>query len=303
MQAEPEISVCIVTYRRAGLLVRLLGSMTRQSGRLPAFEVLVVDNDAAGSAAGVCREFEVSLPIRYVVEPKHGISHARNRSVQASRGRFIVYVDDDQEVGPDWLATLYAAAIESGADGIFAPIIIKMEGVLPEWIRSGGFFNYPQLVAGSAIPWYSARTGNCCLRRAALPSDAPFDPSLALIGGEDVELFSRMSREGAELIAVAAPVIIEHRTAARANAAWLIRRRFRNGGTFAHVEWRHLSRRKRAGRALIALGKSARHVLHALPCLQRSRAEAFRHVLLAVESLGQASWVAGVVYSEYARPS
>jgi hypothetical protein len=46
-----EASVCIATFHRPGGLARLLGSLALQQGDVPAFEVLVVDNDAAGSAA------------------------------------------------------------------------------------------------------------------------------------------------------------------------------------------------------------------------------------------------------------
>ncbi|HXQ42452.1 MAG TPA: hypothetical protein VN821_14375, partial [Candidatus Udaeobacter sp.] len=36
MQPEPDISVCIVTYRRRGSLVRLLRSLDRQEGARPS---------------------------------------------------------------------------------------------------------------------------------------------------------------------------------------------------------------------------------------------------------------------------
>jgi hypothetical protein len=36
MQPEPDISVCIVTYRRRGSLAKLLRSLSRQEGALPS---------------------------------------------------------------------------------------------------------------------------------------------------------------------------------------------------------------------------------------------------------------------------
>lgn len=303
MEADLELSVCIVTYRRPPALARLLRSLERQAGELPAFEVLVVDNDAEGSVASICAEFEARLPLRYVIEPRRGISHARNRSVQASRGRYLAFLDDDHEVGPDWLATLYAASIESGADGVFGPVRTRIEGELPMWVRDIGFFDYPPATVGAAIPWYWTRTANACIRRAALPDAAPFDASLALIGGEDVDLFARMARRGASLIAVGAPAIQHMRPLARANASWMIRRSFRNGGTIAHVKWRALGRRAQTRRALAALGEAAAHLLRAPFDLGQSRSAAFVRILSSAEALGKAAWVFGVVYAEYRRPS
>jgi succinoglycan biosynthesis protein ExoM len=301
MQPKPALSVCIITYRRPAPLGRLLASLANQTGMLPAFEVLIVDNDVEESALPVCKKFELLLPLRYVVEPMPGIAPARNRSVEASRAPYIAYLDDDQVVGPEWLTMLFNAAVGSGADGVFAPVVGKVEGELPEWLREVGFFDYAPIPSGSPIPRSRTRTGNCCLRRSALPSRAPFDVGLALVGGEDVELFGRMIRQGARLIAISEPVIHEIHPAARANAVWLIRRSFRNGGTFANCEWGGLGRLSQWRRAVRALFQSAMYSLYALRQLRRSRGAAFALFLRSCSALGRAAWVVGIVYAEYRR--
>jgi len=53
-------------------------------------------------------------------------------------------------------------------------------------------------------------------QEGALPSLAPFDPRLAFTGGPDADIFDRMIRGGARLISIAAPVIQDRRSAARA---------------------------------------------------------------------------------------
>lgn len=301
MQPVLDVSVCIATYRRPDSLARLLESLAQQVGDRPSFEVLIVDNDSGGSAAPVFKAFVARLPALYFLEPEPGISAARNRAVAASRGRYLAFVDDDHVVGPDWLSTLYAAAVASGADGIFAPVRVRIEGALPPWIRDVRFFDYPALVAGAPVPWHRTRTGNSCMRREALPGNAPFDVALGLIGGEDAELFSRMIRRGARLIAVPSPAIEERRPAARANAVWLIRRSFRNGGTFANIEWRDLGWMARVRRAARAILDAAWHFLSAPFRLRQSPSAAFASILRSAQALGQAAWVMGFVYAEYGR--
>jgi len=302
MQIDPDISICVVTYRRPGPLARLLASLSRQHGVLPKFEVVVVDNDAAGSAGAVCRQYEGTLPIRYEIEPERGISSARNRSVRSSRGRHLVFADDDCAVNPDWLATLYSAVAKSSADGLIGPIATTIEGDLPEWVRQLEFLARPRLVAGTLLPWYRTHTCNACIRRSALPSAAPFDPALGLIGGEDVDLFARMIEKGARLEAIETPVMEEYRPAFRANAAWHLRRSFRNGGTIAHIRWRRASGGRKARLALHALWEATSYLAGAIPAMRRSRTAAFASVLEAATELGKVAWVVGIVYAEYRHP-
>src|SRR5688500_12619771 len=55
MSIVPHITVCICTYRREAMLLRLLDGIARQrTDRLFSISVVVADNDAAASARTVC---------------------------------------------------------------------------------------------------------------------------------------------------------------------------------------------------------------------------------------------------------
>ena len=302
LPTDLDISICIATYRRPGPLGRLLASLAVQAGALPSFEILVVDNDAEGGALAVCRQYEGRLPVRYEVERTRGISPARNRAVEASRGPYIAFVDDDCVVGPDWIATLYGAAVASGADGVFGPIIMRVEGEAPERTLRRRNQERRHRADGKPLAWHMTSACNACIRRSALPSGAPFDLTLALTGGEDVDLFARMIEGGARLVAIKAPVIEENRSAARANAAWFIRRSFRNGGTRAHVEWRGVRGALLFRHGLCALWRAASCLAHVPFALARSRSAAFAWLLASATALGMAAWTVGIVYAEYRRP-
>ena len=92
------ISVCVCTYCRPSLLAALLDSLALQTFQDP-FEVIVVDNDAAGSAADTVEIAKIRYPkldIRYVVEPQKGISFARNTAASLAAGDFLAWIDDDE---------------------------------------------------------------------------------------------------------------------------------------------------------------------------------------------------------------
>jgi len=119
-----EITIIIPTYNRPDYLARALASCIAQEGVGATFEILVVDNNPDGSAKPQVETMaqRSAVPVRYVHEPRAGISHARNTGVAAAAGRYIAFVDDDQEVDPGCLAALLAAIRRFGADAVFGAI-------------------------------------------------------------------------------------------------------------------------------------------------------------------------------------
>ena len=297
-----EASVCIATFRRPDGLARLLRSLEIQRGDVPAFDVIVVDNDDAASAGAICETFKDRLRLRYVQQPVRGIAHCRNRAVAASDSRFIAFIDDDEEATSDWLAALHREAVRAKADAAFGPVTYRFAGEPPAWIRECRIFRYPNLADGAAVPWYLTRTSNAYVRRASLPDmHAPFDASLGLIGGEDVDLFFRMARKGARFVAASDARTFEFYDASRTTLGWLLRRSFRNGGTLGHIHWQRGSRRVQLGHGAVAALQSIRFLTRSTVALTRSRATAVSHLLRSVEFLGTAAWSVGIVYPEYRR--
>ena len=92
------ISVCIATYRRAPRLASLLDDLKRQT--LLPDEVVIVDNDEAGSARPVVEQAMVDAPftLRYETQPVKNISLTRNRTVALAHGEWLAFVDDDERV-------------------------------------------------------------------------------------------------------------------------------------------------------------------------------------------------------------
>jgi succinoglycan biosynthesis protein ExoM len=296
------ISVCIATYKRPESLGRLLEGLSSLSSDTPRFEVVVVDNDAAGSAQRVVSAFADRGVARYGVEPVRSLAHARNRSVSMTRGEFVAFIDDDEIPSRRWLADLHAAVVALGADGGFGPVDVHFADDVPPWIQKCRFFHHPVLATGSEVPWWLARTGNALIRRASLPCLVrPFDERFGLTGGEDVDLFFRMIQRGARFIAVESARVVELRPRHRCSAWWMLKRSFRRGGTYVDVAWRNTggSARLRAScdALKVALAEGARALRH-----WRRTDRSFEHVLSATEYLGRVACVLGYRYQEYRRP-
>ena len=103
-------SVVIATRNRAALLSRVLQSLSNIQS--PAgdrgdqgWEIIVVDNASTDHTRAVVLEYQVHarVGVRYCHEPLAGKSIALNTGIEAARGDFIAFTDDDCLPDPCWL--------------------------------------------------------------------------------------------------------------------------------------------------------------------------------------------------------
>lgn len=114
------VTVAICTWNRARLLDRTLTDLHRQ--RVPPgveWELVLVDNNCTDDTAAVVEKHARHLPIRHVVEPKQGHSHARNRAVDEARGDLVLWTDDDVNASDNWIAEYLRIANEFPDAGYF----------------------------------------------------------------------------------------------------------------------------------------------------------------------------------------
>jgi glycosyltransferase involved in cell wall biosynthesis len=254
----PDVSVCIATHRRPAGLARLLESLARL--KLPAgvgVEVLVVDNDPERSAAGVAEGFrDFPHPIRWLEEPRRNIAHARNRVVAEAKGRWLAFIDDDEAADEDWLAAYWRCVAACDCDGVFGPVLPRLEENVTPWLDPETFYVRPRHRTGAPLEAAELRTSNAMLRRS-LFEDRRFDPAFGRSGGSDTELFGRMRRAGGRFCWCDEARVSEFIPPARHRPGWLAQRAFRGGFVhtrFAQRRWgRAGAARRGLPRALAAL--------------------------------------------------
>ncbi len=300
------ISVCIATYRRSERLGALLDDLVKQQ-HLPD-EVVVVDNDAAGSARAEVerrRKLGAPFPIHYDIQPVQNISLTRNRTAELASGDWIAFIDDDERAPAAWLKQLAETVICCSADGALGPVEPIVPADAPAWIRRGRFYDWARMKTGAVIPLNKLRFGNVLLRGALLrDTPTPFDPNYGLTGGEDGDLLGRLVQQGARIVWCDAAVVHEPVEAARLSLRWLLLRALRGGQDFArHKLAGRLGPLTPAGRArlfLRALLQSAMAAGLALLSWPRGRHRAVYWLIKASANLGKMSIFLGWHYREYA---
>jgi glycosyltransferase involved in cell wall biosynthesis len=197
MEAGDHISVCICTYKRPRLLASLLEKLEEQETQgLFLFSIVVVDNDAARSAAETVEAFarRSKTPVGYFVEPEQNIALARNKAVEMADGDFVAFIDDDEFPSPHWLLHLYRSLKKHGADGVLGPVKPCFTASPPPWVIEGRFCERRSFATGTVMKSArDTRTGNVLFKKDILsPQEPPFDPRFGRTGGEDVDFFRKM---------------------------------------------------------------------------------------------------------------
>ena len=189
----PEVSVVIPTYNRAGFLRSAIRSVLNQT--FQDFEIIVVDDGSTDySAKEVVSEFR-DPRIRYIRhEVNRGGSAARNTGIKASKGKYIAFLDDDDEWLPEklqrQLEVLYSSPERVG--GVYTGFLLvnRESGKLISRripYKSGNL--YGELVSGNCI----GTTSTLLLKRECFDKVGLFDENL--LSSQDYDMWIRISRE------------------------------------------------------------------------------------------------------------
>jgi hypothetical protein len=110
--ARPAVSVVVPARDAAGHLPDALGSLRRQGLDPCDLEVVVVDDGSTDDTQEILDEASDRMPaLRWVHHrTPRGVSAARNRAIQESRGRWVTFLDPDDWFFPGHLAAMVDAA-------------------------------------------------------------------------------------------------------------------------------------------------------------------------------------------------
>ncbi len=226
----PQITVAVCTRDRPDGLATLLESLRAQEYQ--RIQLVVVDNapsddrarevvQAAGRRPG--------LDAEYVVEPRPGLSWARNRAIEAADGDVIAFADDDERCDRWWTAELARGFTEVPSAGAVTGLIIPEELATESQalfetyggVRRGRGFSrtvFSPATASQYNPLYPlppfGTGGNMAFRLDALEQIGGFDNALGAgtvtKGAEDTAALSLLLLAGGTVV-YQPSAIVHHR--------------------------------------------------------------------------------------------
>jgi glycosyltransferase involved in cell wall biosynthesis len=274
--------------------------------KLVDFNVIIVDNDATGSAQAVVRELSAELDylVSYTIEPQRGLTYARNTALDLGMyAEAIAFLDDDEEADPAWLNELVNAIRDYSADIVTGPVLSRFSNPPAGWIVAGGFFDRPRPLTGTILD--VARTGNVLIRTEVLKKTGiRFDHRFAFSGGEDADFFRRLHATGAKIVASGEAIAYEAVPASRANVGWLLRRALRIANCDAHFLLdRSPSPLTRIGLIAVGCGRIVKHAGTSVMSPLLPRHVAVRHLQGICRGLGACMAGIGLRFNEYKYPN
>jgi glycosyltransferase involved in cell wall biosynthesis len=127
LQMEARISIVIVTYNRPLLVQQTVRSLLNQS--VQPFEILVID-DGSNPPLKITADFQNFKLIRF--DKEKGLSNSRNFGINAAKGEYVAFLDDDTVVSQHWLEAVQKG-IASGGDVLGGPLRPLYKANPPSW--------------------------------------------------------------------------------------------------------------------------------------------------------------------------
>ena len=114
-----EISVVIPVYNKEAYVKRCFRQLMAQD--FDSFEVVAVDDGSTDRSGEICDKMaQQDQRIRIIHTENGGVTAARRRGMEESQGKYIMFVDSDDELLPGALRTMHQTIEESGADEVIA---------------------------------------------------------------------------------------------------------------------------------------------------------------------------------------
>lgn len=210
VSARPDISVVISTYNRAGVLPRAIQSLLEQDLNPEQFEIVIVDNNSTDSTRQAVESFTGKAPnLRYVFEPRQGVSYGRNAGIRAARAPSIAFTDDDVRVSPTWLSTIVRVLADHPEVAcVGGRVLPNWPGAWPNWLTREHWGPLALVDYGDEPIYVNARkrlcliTANVAYRRQIFDQIGMFSPHVQTLGRavatEDHEILLRLWRVGGQ---------------------------------------------------------------------------------------------------------
>ena len=203
-------SVVIALYNKAGYIANTLASVVAQTHR--AAEIIVIDDGSTDGGANLVEALQ--LPgLRLIRQANGGVSKARNAGIAAAGADWVAFLDADDILHADYLATLAKLAADFQQAQIVATSyrsVPAQEALSPSaWERPALSADTRELIEDLPGRWVRGTcffTSSVAVRRDLLERMQPCFPVGESVG-EDVDLWFRLG-ERSPIALCARPLVL-----------------------------------------------------------------------------------------------
>ncbi len=142
---RPLVSIIIVNFNGKRFLKECLSTVLQTN--YPNFEVIFIDNASTDKSVDfVSREFNKNKCLKIIANSENlGFGPANNVGFKQAHGDYIVFLNNDTSVEPEWLATLVDALEKDETIGLASSLFLNMDG---QTIQTAGTLKCDYMMPG-----------------------------------------------------------------------------------------------------------------------------------------------------------
>ena len=206
------ISFIICTYNREKYIYECLSRLAKNTAK-EGWEIVLVNNNSTDNTAAECERFVADYKptnYRYFLETQQGLSFARNRGISEATGEWLVFLDDDAMVTPNYIANLQRHLLQYPEAGAFGGAIEPFfEGATPNWLNPWSMSFVSAIDLGTQVKPFPPKSypigANMGISRATVEKVGMFNTTLGrtgnnLMGGEEKDIFNRIRQAGIPIL-------------------------------------------------------------------------------------------------------
>lgn len=197
---NPKVSIIIPTFRRPTMLKRAISSLSIQTYN--NIEVVIVDDDPDSDIEKCINQYNIEIKY-YQNGRNRGAPYSRNKGLQKASGKYVSFLDDDDELLPSKIELQVNAFENSGGDcGLVYTHGFVIQGDSRMSIRTPNQegYIYKQLLRNNFI-----LSPSPLLRKQDVIDIGGFDEKLD--SSQDLDLWLRMTRNYTSKV-ISKPLVI-----------------------------------------------------------------------------------------------
>lgn len=236
------ITIGIPTYKRPAMLDKLLQSIFDchlNPALIKQLDIIIVDNDIEKTGEHITAKWvkktRPTFGLHYFNCPSKGLANVRNEIIEQAmllEPDYMVGMDDDQYVTPNWLNELIATIVNNRGDFALGPVIPTFETAVPPAIAQ--WFEYQTIEDQKKVDFLE--TANLVMRAQFIKDQQlRFDTRFNTLGAEDTYFGISALKKEANIFWAAKAFVYETIPEKRATLQWLIKRKFRVANTYTYI--------------------------------------------------------------------
>ncbi|ETW94729.1 MAG: hypothetical protein ETSY1_33590 [Candidatus Entotheonella factor] len=203
MSTAIDVSVVIPTYNGRDKLLETLEALAKTDYRAGTWETIVVDDGSTDATADMVRDWcqTVPIPVTFLEQANAGPASARNRGAASAKGHYLIFIDNDIVVQPDFVRRHVETLIA------YPGCWIVGRSTMPPEICQTPFGRYRYALWDSfhdAVDTISETMGmtgnNVSLPRSDFIALKGFDERFSIASCEDSELGMRARKQGIKIL-------------------------------------------------------------------------------------------------------